>query len=123
MSITHPNSGLREVGPHGDLLAGGHIRIPIPAECVLQFLQLLRGEVGSLAPLAFVFLVILWLLATGGHWFVMPGAGYVLRLDGGLVYTAIAWTDEKQTLKSAYRSMGLSITTSACIFLRVDIVG
>ena len=48
---THPDSGLGQVGPGGDLLAGGHVRVAVPGEVALQLLQLLAGEVGALAPL------------------------------------------------------------------------
>ena len=39
--FTHPASGLREVGPHGDLLPGGHVRVSVPCEEGLQLLELL----------------------------------------------------------------------------------
>lgn len=56
---TYPNSCLGQVRPHGNLLPGRHVRIAVPAEGLLQFVQLLRGEVCPLAPLAFVLLVVL----------------------------------------------------------------
>lgn len=64
---TYPDSGLGEIGPHGDLLARRHIRIAIATERVLQLLQLLRGEVGALTPLALVLLIVLRLIGTGCH--------------------------------------------------------
>lgn len=48
---THPDPGLCEVGPHGDLLPRAHVRVAIPLESGLQLLQLLAGEVGPLSPL------------------------------------------------------------------------
>lgn len=48
---THPDPGLCEVGPHGDLLPRAHVRVAIPLESGLQLLQLLAGKVGSLPPL------------------------------------------------------------------------
>lgn len=48
---THPDPGLCEVGPHGDLLPRAHVRVAIPLESGLQLLQLLAGEVGPLPPL------------------------------------------------------------------------
>lgn len=48
---THPNPGLGEVGPDGDLLAGGHVGVAVPLEGGLQLLQLLAGEVRPLPPL------------------------------------------------------------------------
>lgn len=48
---TYPNPGLGEVGPDGDLLPGGHVRVAIPLEGGLQLLQLLAGEVSPLSPL------------------------------------------------------------------------
>ena len=35
-SCTYPHSGLGQIGPHGYLLAGRHVRVPVPAERVLQ---------------------------------------------------------------------------------------
>jgi len=49
--VTHPDAGLCEVGPHGDLLAGAHVRVSVPLEGGLQLLQLLAGEVSPLPPL------------------------------------------------------------------------
>lgn len=63
---TYPNSCLGQVRPHGDLLPGRHVRVAIPAEGLLQFVQLLRGEVCPLAPLAFVLLVVLATSAASG---------------------------------------------------------
>lgn len=62
---THPNSGLRQIGPHGYLLAGRHIRVPVPAERVLQLLQLLGRKVRSLSPLPLVLLVVLRVVVAG----------------------------------------------------------
>ena len=47
----YPDPGLGEVGPHGDLLPGAHVRVAVPLEGGLQLLQLLAGEVGPLPPL------------------------------------------------------------------------
>lgn len=55
---THPDPGLGEVGPHGDLLPGAHVGVPVPREQRLQLLQLLRGEVGPLAPLPLLLAVL-----------------------------------------------------------------
>lgn len=52
---THPDSGLRKVGPHGYLLPCAHVRIAIPLESGLQLLQLLAGEVSPLPPLSLLF--------------------------------------------------------------------
>lgn len=49
--VTHPDSGLCEVGPHGYLLPGAHVRVTIALEGGLQFLQLLAGEMSPLPPL------------------------------------------------------------------------
>lgn len=103
----YPDSGLGEIGPHGDLLAGGHVRISIAAERVLQLLQLLGGEVRALSPLPLVLLIVLRLVGTGCHRLVVSGVWYVLCFDCGLVDTAIAceWTgeeeDEETTLVTA----------------------
>lgn len=48
---SYPDSGFRKVGPHGDFFARGHVRVAVPLESGLQFLQLLAGEVSSLPPL------------------------------------------------------------------------
>ena len=55
---THPDSGLGDVGPHGDLLPGAHVRVPVPREERLQLLQLLRGEVRPLPPLPLVLVLL-----------------------------------------------------------------
>lgn len=55
----YPNSRFREVGPHGDLLARGHVWVAVPCEGGFEFLQLLAGEMRSLAALSLVFLVAL----------------------------------------------------------------
>lgn len=52
---SYPDPGLCEIGPHGYLLPCAHVRIAIPLESGLQFLQLLAGEVSPLPPLAFLF--------------------------------------------------------------------
>lgn len=52
---THPDPGLCEVGPHGYLLPRAHVRVAIPLESGLQFLQLLAGEVSPLPPLPLLF--------------------------------------------------------------------
>jgi len=49
--MPYPHSGLGEVGPDGDLLAGAHVRVAVPLEGGLQLLQLLAGEVRPLPPL------------------------------------------------------------------------
>lgn len=48
---SYPNPGLRQVGPHRDLLPGAHVRVAVPLEGGLQLLQLLAGEVSPLPPL------------------------------------------------------------------------
>lgn len=48
---SHPDARLGQVGPHGDLLAGAHVRVAVPLESGLQLLQLLAGEVSPLPPL------------------------------------------------------------------------
>ena len=40
---TYPDPGLGEVGPHGDLLPGGHVRVPVPREQRLQLLGYVTG--------------------------------------------------------------------------------
>lgn len=52
---THPDPGLREVGPHGYLLPRAHVRVAIPLEGGLQLLQLLAGKVSPLPPLPLLF--------------------------------------------------------------------
>lgn len=59
MGQTYPHARLGQVRPHGDLLPGRHVRIAISAERLLQLVQLLRGEVGPLAALPLVLLVVL----------------------------------------------------------------
>lgn len=49
--VAHPDSGLREVGPHRDLLPHAHVRVAVPLESGLQFLQLLASKMSPLAPL------------------------------------------------------------------------
>lgn len=56
--LTHPDSGLGEVGPHADLLPGAHVGVAVPREQRLQLLQLLRGEVSPLAPLPLLLAVL-----------------------------------------------------------------
>lgn len=51
----YPDSGLSEVGPHGYLLSGAHVRVPVPLKGGLELLQLLAREVSSLSP-RFLFL-------------------------------------------------------------------
>lgn len=55
----HPDSGLGEIRPHGYLLSGAHVRVPVPGERGLQFLELLRREVRPLSPLSLRVLVVL----------------------------------------------------------------
>ena len=54
---TDPDSGLGEVGPGGDLLAGRHVRVPVALERGLELLQLLAGEVRPLSTLSLALLV------------------------------------------------------------------
>lgn len=49
--MTYPDPGLCEVGPHGDLLPGAHVRVAVALEGGLELLQLLASEVGPLPPL------------------------------------------------------------------------
>ena len=56
--LTHPDSGLGDVGPHGDLLPGAHVGVSVPREERLQLLQLLRGEVRPLPPLPLVLVLL-----------------------------------------------------------------
>lgn len=49
--FSYPDSGLGEVGPDRDLLPRRHVRVAVPLEGGLQFLQLLAGEVSPLPPL------------------------------------------------------------------------
>lgn len=53
--MSYPDPGLREVGPHCDLLSGAHVRVSVPLESGFQLLQLLAGEVSPL-PSLFLFL-------------------------------------------------------------------
>lgn len=55
---SYPNSGLRQVGPDGDLLPGAHVRVAVPLEGGLQLLQLLAGEVSPLPPLLLLLRVV-----------------------------------------------------------------
>lgn len=48
---SYPHSGFGQVGPHGDLLPGAHVRVAVPLKGSLQFLQLLAGEVSPLPSL------------------------------------------------------------------------
>ena len=66
-SLTHPDSGLGDVGPHGDLLAGAHVGVAVAREERLQLLQLLRGEVGPLAPLPLLLAVLVQLVLAVSH--------------------------------------------------------
>ena len=50
---TYPDSRFRDVRPDCDLFSGAEIRIPVPGEHGLEFLQLLRREMGSLSSLSF----------------------------------------------------------------------
>lgn len=50
-AASYPHSGLGQVGPHGDLLPGAHVRVAVPLEGGLQLLELLAGEVSPLPPL------------------------------------------------------------------------
>ena len=77
-SLTHPDSGLGDVGPHGDLLAGAHVGVAVAREERLQLLQLLRGEVRALPPLPLV----LVLLRLGR---VQLRVGPVVRVLGALL--------------------------------------
>ena len=77
-SLTHPDSGLCDVGPHGDLLAGAHVGVAVAREERLQLLQLLRGEVRALPPLPLV----LVLLRLGR---VQLRVGPVVRVLGALL--------------------------------------
>lgn len=60
---THPDSGFGQVGPHGDLLPGAHVGVPVPREGRLQLLQLLAGEVRPLPSLPLRLLVVLAVVA------------------------------------------------------------
>ena len=55
---TYPDSGLRQVGPHGYLLPGWHVRVSVPSKQSLQLLELLGGEVSSLSPLSLLLAVL-----------------------------------------------------------------
>jgi len=57
--MSYPNSGLRQICPHGNLLPDAHVRISVPGEESFQFLQLLRSEVGPLPSLTFLVLPVL----------------------------------------------------------------
>ena len=50
--VTHPDSGLGEVGPGWDLLSGRHVRVAVPLEGRLELLQLLGREVRALTALS-----------------------------------------------------------------------
>lgn len=76
--VSYPNSGFGQVCPHGNLFAGAHVRIAIASKSGLQLLQLLRGEVSSLASLAFARLapILVRLLGSRGHRRLLVGIGH-----------------------------------------------
>lgn len=55
---THPDSGFGEIRPHGYLLSGAHVRVPVPGERGLEFLELLRSEMCPLSSLSLRVLVV-----------------------------------------------------------------
>lgn len=57
-AASYPHSGLGQVGPHGDLLPGAHVRVAVPLEGSLQLLELLACEVSPLSPLLLLFGVV-----------------------------------------------------------------
>lgn len=57
-AASYPHSGLGQVGPHGDLLPGAHVRVAVPLEGGLQLLELLAGEVSPLPALLLLFGVV-----------------------------------------------------------------
>ena len=74
--LTHPDSGLGEVGPHANLLPGAHVGVAVPREQRLQILQLLRGEVCPLAPLPLLLAVLVQA--------VIVAVAHLAALAGGL---------------------------------------
>lgn len=92
----YPDSGLGEVGPHGDLLPHAHVRVAVPLESGFQLLQLLAGEVGPLPPLllllrrvvggpVLVLLLAAALLLCGG----VVGIGFFVLLGGFVVVVVL----------------------------------
>lgn len=89
-TLTHPDSGLGEVGPHGDLLPSAHVRVAVPGERGLQFLQLLGGKVGPLPALPLLPAVLVRLFGSRCHGLISAQirddmAGRLLLLLLGLV--------------------------------------
>ena len=56
--ISYPDSGLGEVGPHGDLLPGWHVWVSVASKQRLQLLELLGGEVSSLSSLSLLLAIL-----------------------------------------------------------------
>ena len=55
---THPDTWFWKGGPHGNILSGTNVWIPISGKQCFQFLKLLRGKMCALPPLTFIIYVV-----------------------------------------------------------------
>ena len=55
---THPDTWFWKGGPHGNILSGTNVWIPISGKQCFQFLKLLRGKMSALPPLTFIIYVV-----------------------------------------------------------------
>ena len=55
---THPDTWFWKGGPHGNILSGTNVGIPISGKQCFQFLKLLRGKMCALPPLTFIIHVV-----------------------------------------------------------------
>ena len=55
---THPDTWFWKGGPHGNILSGTNVGIPISGKQCFQFLKLLRGKMSALPPLTFIIHVV-----------------------------------------------------------------
>ena len=86
-ALTDLHAGLGEVGPHGQLLPRVHVGVVGLLEDLLQLLQLVAGEGGSVPPLLALVALRVGLL----HWAGEVGAGPVLGpLHPSFLHTEVA---------------------------------
>lgn len=104
--ITHPDTSLRQVCPHGNLLSRAHVRISITAKRLFQLVQLLRREVSPLTPLTLVLLIVFRII--GRDWII---GIFLLHLR--FIQSRCCW-DRKQRVKLAKCCLGKS---SVCVSL------
>ena len=115
---THPDPGLGEVGPHGDLLPGAHVGVPVPREQRLQLLQLLRGEVGPLAPLPLLLAVLVQAVVVA----VADLAALARSLPGVCKVYRLKVTAGKHNLKVGDKSK-LFMQNWRCLYMNKKIGG